>query len=348
MQRKMGMVYLLTTILIVGGVWITYQAISQSPSFVRKISGLPAGKYRWFVDAYQGMLFVVDVYGNKVDITDKSDIDPMPPFYAIRIDPDTEHIVEEFTTKHYRAVAISAERESRLDSWLAESYDYWVVDEQSGITYALKPTQWNEYGAFERYAGVHVIDLQTRQVKKFLEISPTFTIALHPNRDKLYVMTAPKESEEETGEIQIYSTTDLSLLKTITYKGGIDIWDTEFTQDGNHLFCCVNSRGILVINTMNDQLESWELPSNYPISFDIEGNIVSLALSSDEREIYIALEDELERGVVSTIDIVQRKLIRKLVLSSNSCTSIAVVGEKLFAACLDGVYVIDIPSWRQQ
>jgi len=51
--------------------------------------------------------------------------------------------VEEFTTRQWRAIAISAEREQRPDSWLAQDYDYWVFDSQSNTAYALKPVQWD-------------------------------------------------------------------------------------------------------------------------------------------------------------------------------------------------------------
>jgi hypothetical protein len=71
-------------------------------------------------------------------------------------------------------------------------------------------------------------------------------------------------------------------------------------------------------------------------------------LASDEKEIYVALRHGREKGRVAAIDIAQKKLVRVLELSPTACTSVVVVGDKLLAACLDGVYVIDIPSWRKQ
>jgi hypothetical protein len=62
----------------------------------------------------------------------------------------------------------------------------------------------------------------------------------------------------------------------------------------------------------------------------------------------VALRHGREKGRVAAIDIAQKKLVRVLELSPTACTSVVVVGDKLFAACLDGVYVIDIPSWRKQ
>ncbi len=350
MRKWKGMLCLMFMV-TVGGGYLVHRVVSQPASFIRKIDGLPTGQYWWLVDAYQGRLFVVDMMGNKIDITDRNklNLDPTPPFYVARINPDTEQVVEEFTSKHFRAIAISAERENRPDSWLAEEFDYWVIDEQSKIAYALKPIRQDEWSD-ERYAGVYVIDINTRQVKKFLEISPvSFTLALHPNREKLYVMTQPKEAEVETGEIRVYSTASLDLLKTITYLGGFCILDAEFNQDGSRLFCSVEGRGILVIDTINGQLEHWEPPFDHPVDFGIEDRlIIRLTLSPDGQEIYVALREGEARGGVAAIDTIQKKLVRILDLSPTACTSVVVIGEKLFAACLDGVYVIDIPAWRNQ
>jgi len=345
MRKQIGLLCLISMVAM-GGIWFVYQAISQSSSIVRKINGLPMGQYWWFLDVYQNQLFVLDRYGNKVDITDKIDLDPTPPFYVARINPDTEQVVEEFTTRQWRAIAISAEREQRPDSWLAQDYDYWVFDSQSNIAYALKPVRWDEWGE-ERYTGVHVIDVQTRQHKKFLETPYVGAIALHPNRGKLYVAVVG----EETREIRIFSTTTLQLIKTFPYESDGPIWDMKFTRDGSRLFCCVYGRGILVIDTLNDQFEAWEGSNSaeIPVDFGIETNFsFSIALASDEKEIYVALRYGREKGRVAAIDIAQKKLVRVLELSPKACTSVVVVGEKLFAACLDGVYVIDIPSWRKQ
>ncbi|MFA4043622.1 MAG: hypothetical protein HZRFUVUK_000400 [Candidatus Fervidibacterota bacterium] len=340
MRSWIRLLGLLLTIMAAAS-WVTLQTMKQKASFVRKIGGLPTGRYWWFVDVYQNRLFIVDVYGNKVDITGKIDLDPTPPFYVARINPDTEQVVEEFTTRQFMAVAISAEREQRPDSWLAQDYDYWVFDSQSNIAYALKPVRWDEWGE-ERYTGVHVVDVQTRQQKKFLEAPYVGAIALHPNREKLYVAVI----SEETREIRIFSTTTLQLIKTLPYESDGPIWDMKFTRDGSRLFCCVYGRGILVIDTTSDQFEAWEDTSEMPINFGFPTELVSIALSSDEKEIYLALSEGEEKGRVAAIDIARKKLVRVLKLSPTACTSVVVVGDKLFAACLDGVYVIDIPRWR--
>jgi len=342
MRSWIGLLGLSLTIMVAVS-WVTLQTTNQNASFVRKIGGLPTGQYWWFVDVYQNRLFIVDVYGNKVDITDKIDLDPTPPFYVARVNPDTEQLVEEFTTKQLRAVAISAEREQRPDSWLAQDYDYWVYDSQSNTAYALKPVRWDEWG-MERHTGVHVIDVQTRQQKKFLEAPYVGAIALHPNREKLYVTVVG----EETREIRIFSTMTLELIKTLPYKSDGPIWDMKFTRDGSRLFCCVYGRGILVIDTLSDQFEVWKKPSEMPINFGFPTEIVSMVLSSDEKEIYLALREGEEKGRVAAIDIAQKKLVRVLELSPTGCTSVVVIGDKLFAACLDGVYVIDIPAWRKK
>jgi DNA-binding beta-propeller fold protein YncE len=340
MRKQIGLLCLISMVAM-GGIWFVYQAISQSSSIVRKINGLPMGQYWWFLDVYQNQLLVLDSYGNKVDITDKIDLDPTPPFYVARINPDTEQVVEEFTTRQWRAIAISAEREQRPDSWLAQDYDYWVFDSQSNIAYALKPVRWDEWSE-ERYTGVHVVDVQTRQQKKFLEAPYVGAIALHPNREKLYVAVVG----EETREIRIFSTTTLQLIKTLPYESDGPIWDMKFTRDGSRLFCCVYGRGILVIDTTSDQFEAWEDTPEMPIDFGFSTDLESIALSSDEKEIYLALSKGREKGRVAAIDIARKKLVRVLKLSPTACTSVVVVGDKLFAACLDGVYVIDIPRWR--
>jgi len=341
MRNRISLLCLIFTV-AVGGGWFVRRSISQGSSFVRKINGLPMGRYWWFVDVYQNQLFIVDTFGNKVDITGKINLDPTPPFYVARINPDTEQVVEEFTTRQWRAIAISAEREQRPDSWLAQDYDYWVFDSQSNTAYALKPVRWDEWG-MERYAGVHVVDVQTRQRKKFLEAPYVGAIALHPNREKLYVAVVG----EETREIRIFSTTTLQLIKTLPYESDGPIWDMKFTRDGSRLFCCVYGRGILVIDTLSDQFEAWGDTSEMPIDFGFPTDLVSIALSSDEKEIYLALSKGEEKGRVAAIDIAQKKLVRVLELSPTACTSVVVVGDKLFAACLDGVYVIDIPAWRK-
>jgi len=342
MRSWIGLFGLSLTIMVAAS-WVTLQTTNQNASFVRKIGGIPTGQYWWFVDVYQNWLFIVDVYGNKVDITDKIDLDPTPPFYVARVNPDTEQLVEEFTTKQLRAVAISAEREQRPDSWLAQDYDYWVYDSQSNTAYALKPVRWDEWGE-ERYTGVHVIDVQTRQQKKFLEAPYVGAIALHPNREKLYVAVVGGKSRE----IRIFSTTTLQLIKTLPYESDGLIWDMNFTRDGSRLFCCVHGKGILVIDTLNDQFEAWEDTSKMPINFGFPTELVSIALSSDEKEVYVALRYGREKGRVAAIDVAQKKIVRVLELSPTGCTSVVVIGDKLFAACLDGVYVIDIPAWRKQ
>lgn len=346
-MRKWVGLFCLIFMVIVSGEWVVRQVIGQATSFVRKINSLPTGQYWWLVDAYQGRLFVVDGYGNKVDITDRTklNLDPTPPFYVARINPDTEQVVEEFTTRQWRAVAISAEREQRADSWLTQDYDYWVLDSQSNTAYALKPVRWDEWGE-ERYTGVHVIDMQTCQLKKFLEVSPVGVLSISPNGEKLYVSVGVKV--DRLPEIRVFSTATLDLIKTITYDSDCPIWDMKFTGDGKRLFCCVYGRGLLVVDTENDQLV-WEEPVNAPFDFGLGTDFsFSIALASDEKEVYVALHDDMERGRVAAIDIAQKKLVRTLELSPTACTSVVVVGEKLFAGCLDGVYVIDIPAWRQQ
>lgn len=90
-------------------------------------------------------------------------------------------------------------------------------------------------------------------------------------------------------------------------------------------------------------------PLTILLTFGIEDRlIIRLTLNPDGQEIYVALREGEARGAVAAIDTIQKKLVRILDLSPTACTSVTVVGDKLFAACLDGVYVIDIPAWRKQ
>jgi hypothetical protein len=329
--------------LAIAVVYVTYGVIKGWSSFVRKISDLPAGRQDWIVETYQGKVYAISLIHLETQGSEN---------YVACIDPNTEKVIDRFTTKKFTAIAVSAEREQRLDSWLAREYDYWVLDEKSNIAYALKPTAPDNWDPEQRYNGVYVVNLKTHKVEKFLPISPmTGKIFLHPNRGKLYITTEPKEAEIETGEIRIYSVSDWVLLKTITHLGQV-ILDAKFTKDGNRLFCC-SIRGMLVVNTLEDRLEPWDSSPDVPVRFNIEGHMYSLDLSSDEKELYVAIElikvgKGIQKGGVAAIDIVRKKLARILELSSPACTSVAVVGDKLFAACLDGVYVIDIPAWRKQ
>ena len=338
-------------------VLITFSFALLGQQQIRKIEGLPSGRFGWVIGEWEGQLYLVYLTGKRdvVELLSQAFPPGTSPFVSpcpiAHINPESERVVEEFESKHLFPIAITAEREQRSDSWLAQEYDYWIVDTQANIAYALKPIRWDEWGANERYAGVYVIDLKAKQVNRFLEISPTYSFALHPNRKKLYVMTAPKDAETETGEILVYSTENFSLLKKITFYGGVYIWTTKFTRDGNKMFCCVRGRGLLVVNTISDTLESWGELEGYPQDFSADLSFETIALSSDEKEIYTtAVKGEIgkERGAIAAIDIAQKKLVRVLEISPTECTSLEVVGDKLFAACLDGVYVIDIPAWRQQ
>ncbi|MCX7778609.1 MAG: hypothetical protein N2381_11260, partial [Armatimonadetes bacterium] len=74
MRRKRCLIYLLIFTLVVYGGLVAYRTMYKSSSFVRKISGLPAGKRDWAVKAYRRMLFVFDF------------TEELPPFNAVRID----------------------------------------------------------------------------------------------------------------------------------------------------------------------------------------------------------------------------------------------------------------------
>jgi hypothetical protein len=65
-------------------------------------------------------------------------------------------------------------------------------------------------------------------------------------------------------------------------------------------------------------------------------------------EVFFALRHGDAQGAVAALDVSKRRVVRTLQLSRGACSSVCVVGNKLFAGCLDGIYVIDIDAWRKQ
>ncbi|MEM2368045.1 MAG: hypothetical protein QXQ50_07435 [Candidatus Bathyarchaeia archaeon] len=321
------------------GMQFAYQSVGQNT--FRKIDGLPSGYRLWLVTTYENHLFVIE--GGQVDPKRWEPQLPLPLlFRAFRVDPVMERVVEEIKTKHIFAQSILAEREQRRDSWLAQDYEYWLFDDKTNAAFAVKPTRWQETARAQRYSHVEVIDLSTRQVKKIIGLLPEAsfgTFALHPNKAKLYISVW---GQDIGGLLWIYSTTTLERIKTIELRSDHTIKDIHFSKDGRYFFGSLGARGIAIIDTEEDKLMGWINPPEDRLY------TVSIALSSDDREIYVGLGFALKKGGIAAIDVEKRQIVRTLELSPTGCISVAKVGEKLFAACLDGVYVIDISQWRGQ
>jgi len=342
MQRRNLLYLLVVMITVITILTIIIVHLSFGQNITRQIIGLPLEGYRlWWITAHGKHLFVVEV--GQIDTQRWKPRLPLPSlFRAFYIDPTTEQVLGEIKTRHLYAQAILAGLEKRPDSWLVQDYERWLLDTKANTVYALKPVNWEEERRTYRYSHVEIIDLQTKRLKKIIELplGTTFgTFALHPFKPKLYLSV---REPDVGGLLWIYNTVTLEKIKTVELNSDLTIGDICFSKDGYYLFGSLGARGIAIIDTNEDKLVGWISPPKDRLY------TVSIALSPDGKEIYVGLEYGFKKGGIVAIDIEQRKIMRILELSPTGCTSVVVVGEKLFAACLDGVYVIDIPAWRQQ
>jgi DNA-binding beta-propeller fold protein YncE len=339
-ERLSGLLVIVTIVtpmMMLIGVYLAYKAKVQD--FIRKVSGIPSEQKIWVLTADGDRIFVVDILLDPKRPVISSF--PSPPYPFFQIDPVTEQVIREGKTNHEFARAILAEQEQTPYSWLAKDYRYWVIDDQNNIVFAAR------YGvdALTRaptVSSVDAIDLSTREVKQTIKLQPEAgygAMALHPNGTKLYLSVSERDVG---GVVWIYNTKTLERIKVLPLDSDHTIKDMHFSKDGQLLFGAVGARGVAMIETGGDKFVGWINPPKDRLFMP------PMALSSDEREIYIGLEYGLRRGAVAAIDVAQKKIVRVLELSPTGCLGVVRVGEKLFAACLDGVYVIDIPAWRKQ
>jgi DNA-binding beta-propeller fold protein YncE len=339
-ERLSGLLVIVTIVtpmMMLIGVYLAYKAKAQD--FIRKVSGLPSEQKIWVLTADGDRIFVVDILLDpKLPVISSF---PSPPYPFFQIDPVTEQVIREGKTNHVFARAIIAEQEQTPYSWLAKDYEYWVIDDQNNIVFAAR------YGvdALTRaptVSSVDAIDLSTREVKRTIKLQPEAAygaMALHPDGTKLYLSVRERDVG---GVVWIYNTKTLERFKILPLHSDHTIEGMHFSKDGQYLFGGVGSRGVAIIDTVNDKIVGWVNPPEDRLFMPL------IALSSDEREIYVGLQYGLKRGAVAAVDVEKRKSIRVLELSPTGCLGVVRVGEKLFAACLDGVYVIDIPAWRKQ
>ncbi len=344
-ERLSGLFAVITMLIptmILIGVYQTYRAKAQG--FLRQLTGLPSGYRVWILTADSDRIFVIDmgipIGPERWVITSP----PSPPFHFLQIDPVMERVVKEGKTNHIFAQAIIAEQEQTPYSWLVKDYGYWVIDNRNNMVFAVKYTLGSGKGELlhKAFPSIDVIDLSTREVKQTIRLQPEAAygaMALHPNGTKLYLSVRERDVG---GVVWIYDPKTLERIKVLPLDSDHTIKDMHFSKDGQYLFGGVGSRGVAIIDTVNDEIVGWVNPPKDRLFMPL------IALSSDEREIYVGLQYGLKKGAVAAIDVEKRKIIRVLELSPTGCTGVVRVGDKLFAACLDGVYVIDIPAWRQQ
>jgi DNA-binding beta-propeller fold protein YncE len=344
MRRKSSLRSFETVVVILAlvavSVGIHWVQKAKAQDFVRQVIRSTAGNRLWAVTTDGNHVFAIDL----APIHPKwwqPIVPPSRPFRFLQIDPVTEQVIREGKTNHVFARAIIAEQEQTPYSWLAKDYEYWVIDKQNNVVFAAR------YGVDAlthdlTFSSVDVIDLSTREVKRTIRLQPEAdygAMALHPNGTKLYLSVRERD---RGGVVWIYDPKTLERIKILSLDSDHTIEGVHFSKDGQYLFGGVGSRGVAIIDTVNDKIVGWVNPPEDRLFMPL------IDLSSDEREIYVGLQYGLKRGAMAAIDVEKRKIVRVLELSPTGCTGVVRVGEKLFAACLDGVYVIDIPAWRKQ
>jgi hypothetical protein len=326
--------------------WIAWSTNRSLHSFfVRKVSGLPPLFKLWDVHKQEGMLFAL------CELDDGS-------YQIYRIDPVTEIVVEEIEVKqliHPQAVIARCYR--LPGAWLAEmGFFEWVIDPQRKVAYAIKFELTNPEESF----GIYVVDTETKEIKKVIKSSPFLSFILHPSGRKLYADFPPDL-------VGVLDTEKLEWVKKFMVEPGhAGIFFYWFSSDGKYLFAARTGE-LIVINTEEDKVEEWGEKINEELDTEYDAGVRTvLAFSKDKLEMYAALAighidipdtpldlfDEpgtKAHGGVVAIDLAQKKIVRILGLTKKAeCNSVAVIGNKLFVASWEGVFVIDIDRWRQQ
>jgi len=258
----------------------------NTQGFVRHI--VKSSNYRvWIVIADNDHVFAVDLAPVNTKLWEP--LEPTFPFHFLQIDPTTERVTKEGKTNHIFARAIIAEQEQTPYSWLTKDYRYWVIDNQNNVVFAARyiagPSSWDGI-----ISSIDVIDLSTREVKRTIKLQPEAAygaMALHPNGTKLYLSVRERDVG---GVVWIYNTKTLERIKVLPLNSDHTIKDMHFSKDGQLLFGAVGARGVAMIETGGDKVVGWINPPEDRLFMP------PMALSSDEREIYIGLEYGLEEG----------------------------------------------------
>jgi hypothetical protein len=330
--------------LVIAVGWIA-RSINRSSysSFVRKVDGLPLLFKPCDVHEQAGMLFAL------CPLDDVS-------YRIYRIDPVTETVVEEIEVKQLIHPQAVIARHYRLpDAWLAEmGFFEWVIDPQRKVAYAIKFELTNPEESF----GIYVVDTETKEIKKVIKSSPFLSFILHPSGRKLYADFPPDL-------VGVLDTEKLEWIKKVEVAGGdFGLSFHGFSSDGRYLL--VATTELIAINAEEDKIEEWGKRINEELDTKYDACVTGLAFSEDELEIYAALAighvdfpdtpvdlfnepGKKAHGGVAAIDLAQKKIVRILGLTQKGeCNSVAVIGNKLFVASWEGVFVIDIDRWRQQ
>lgn len=340
-------------------------AVSTDPSvaepFVRRATGVPEGHYYWALSRTESIIYAVDIYGNRYDLRYR----PIPRTRTLRdmetaysvvcVDSREEKVVDTFVVG---ADFWPDENGLFLQAWhkrtyphLVSNYDFWLSAPAGDVVYAMKPAT-NLRMTYERWREVHVVESHTGTILHTVQMPEGYIQCIRLSPDGRLLAVANEQ------QIRLYQAPDMRLVATLQIPGDAPIVRMAFSADGKRLFVFGECRGLVVVDVERKRFEavSNEVSAGQPMTFGLPYlQMMSFALSPDEKEMYFALtrtkwEKDTDRpldGRVAAVDVSSGKVVRLLRLSDTGCTSIVVVGNKLFAACLDGIYVIDIDAWRK-
>lgn len=341
------------------------EASIASEVIVRRVGNLPEPPYWWWVISTDGKR--VYAMGARAQVNSQRrdmftvDVDTKPPYLVLEIDPAVEqvvakHLLQEFFPPFHNAQYIQAFLGGDL-AWLTRDYDFWQV--AKGRIYALLPLQRDPKAYPDRWRTIHEIDAATRQVVRSVDVRnvlPRDDTSIDVERSQ-YITTmrvSPEGRRLLTGHdglIVVWSLPNLQPLFYKPYDSDREITAMELSADGRLLYALAYARGLLVLNLQIRELERWDPKSHpgTPQKFGIEDlHMVDMVLAPDGREIFFALRYAHVKGAIAALDTSSRKIARILRLSRTACVSLCVVSNKLFASCLDGIYVIDIDAWRKK
>ncbi len=336
-----------------------------SPQIVRRVENLP-GRLHWWVvstDGKQVFAFGARVLQEELPQTDvfTIDVDRNPPYSGVEIDPSTESVVNTHQIQEmflpFRNAAYFKALWRGESVWLTRDYDFWQV--VGDRIYALPP-RVRKGDALSRWKSIHIIDRETRQVLHVVEIRDALIKAGFPKDEvewRLKYITAMQISPDRKllitghrGMIVVWSLPDLELLFHRAYDSDREVSAVECSPDGRLVYALVHARGLLVLNQQSKEFEEWSLKAGTGVPQDFGMNKqrpVDMCADWQGGEVFLALRYGDAQGAVAALDVSKRRVVRTLRLSRGACSSVCVVGNKMFAGCLDGIYVIDIDAWRK-
>jgi hypothetical protein len=337
-----------------------------SPQAVRRVENLPDRLHWWIVstDGKQVFAFGARVLQEELPQTDvfTIDVDRNPPYSGVEIDPSTESVVNTHQIQEmflpFRNAAYFKALWRGESVWLTRDYDFWQV--VGDRIYAVPP-RVRKGDDLSRWESIHVIDRETRQVLRVVEIRNPLIKAGFPKDEvewRLKYITAMQVSPDRKllitghlGMIVVWSLPDLELLFHRAYDSDREVSAIECSPDGRLVYALVRARGLLVLNLQSKEFEEWSLKAGTRVPQDFgmsRQRPVDMWADWQRGEVFFALRHGDTQGAVAALDVSKRRVVRTLQLSRGACSSVCVVGNKLFAGCLDGIYVIDIDAWRKK